>query len=318
MRATSPAQFAAVTGGGIPEPERVRDDVWAIALPLPDVAAHVVPYTLAYALLDDRGDAHLVDTGWASDDNWRRLAEGLATLGRRIEDVASVTITHLHADHLGLAERVRAASGASLAMHRVEQEAVRAGTDPVDRSEEWGVPAPRRAELRTGVQHPRAEADVLLEHGDRLQIGGRELTVLHTPGHTTGHICVRDATGLLFTGDHVLPTVFPGLGLGADDGSNPVAAYHASLELVLPFADDEVLPAHGYRFDGLQERVRETAQHHRERTAEVARVLEREPGLSVWELASRLTWTLGWDGLRGGNLRSALAQTAWHRELVGG
>src|SRR5690606_14753860 len=109
-------------------------DVWAVALPLSGLAAHVVPYTLAYVLLDARGDAHLIDTGWDSDENWRRLGDGLAAAGRGIEDVATVTVTHLHADHLGLAERVRAASGATLAMHRVEHEAARTRTDPVDRS----------------------------------------------------------------------------------------------------------------------------------------------------------------------------------------
>ena len=55
------------------------------------------------------------------------------------------------------------------------------------------------------------------------------------------------------------------------------------------------------------------ADHQLERAREVASVLD-EP--TIWDIASRLTWTAGWDGLHGFQLLSALTQTAMHRDYV--
>ena len=72
----------------------------------------------------------------------------------------------------------------------------------------------------------------------------------------------------------------------------------------------------GWRFTGIPARVEVTRAHHAQRTSEVAAALADDPGLPLWELAARLTWTAGWQNLGSFYLRSALMQTAWHRELV--
>jgi glyoxylase-like metal-dependent hydrolase (beta-lactamase superfamily II) len=115
----------------------------------------------------------------------------------------------------------------------------------------------------------------------------------------------------------VLPTVFPGLGLGGATPSNPLADYLASIRRLGPWGGHEVLPGHGYRFTGLGERAAQCAQHQLKRARQVAEVLEEQgPHVSVWELASRLTWTAGWEGLHGFQLLSALSQTEMHRTFV--
>ena len=134
---------------------------------------------------------------------------------------------------------------------------------------------------------------------DHLQHPGLAIEVLHTPGHTTGSICLRlPEERLLLTGDHVLPAIHPGLGLGGSSDRNPVAEYLDSLGRVVGHDDHEVLPGHNYRFTGLAERAAATAAHHRRRTDEVAAALERTPDASVFEVASVLTWTAGWQRLR--------------------
>ncbi len=66
-------------------------------------------------------------------------------------------------------------------------------------------------------------ADLLVEDGDVLPIAGREVRALWTPGHTAGHLCLVDeGDGLLFTGDHVLPRINPGIGLGGRTATNPL------------------------------------------------------------------------------------------------
>ena len=185
----------------------------------------------------------------------------------------------------------------------------------------WGVPADRRAELLDAAgrapDYPAPHVDRTYVDGEALPIPGFALTAVVTPGHTPGHLCLRDeARSLVFTGDHILPTMFAGLGLGGPTATNPLADYVAGCERVAEFDDHEVLPGHGYRFTGLGERARESAAHHLRRTAEVEGALASHPDASIWEIASQLTWTAGFANLVGFYLYSALSQTAMHREYV--
>lgn len=323
MEPTSAAQFEAAGGDGVPPLEAIRDGLFCYGVPFPGVLPH---YTLSYLILDRAGRVHIVDPGWDSDDNWRALCAALGNLDRGIEDLATVTVTHLHPDHLAMADRVRVETGATISLHRAEQDAVRELATPVPdvnaadalaraRFAEWGVPGDRHPELLDAV-HRRGSweaitADRLLDDGDVLDIPGVELRVLHTPGHTTGHVAILDASRkLVFTGDLLLPNQFPGIGLGGTPEGNPIDDYLGSLSLLAGLDDFEALPGHGYRFTGIAQRCAETAAHHEARTREVSAA--RGDEATVWSVASRLTWTAGWGNLGGFALLSALSQTALH------
>jgi glyoxylase-like metal-dependent hydrolase (beta-lactamase superfamily II) len=329
MRPTSSAQFDATSARQVPDLEQVREGIWALPLALWHGST---PFAFAYFIRDGDGRLHVIDTGSDSDDNWGAVRFALTRIGIRRSDVASITITHMHPDHVGMVRRFRDGYGIPLAMHRIEQEDIAAiasgaadvgpGIDENELFEEWHVPEPRRAELRNTSptrlsDDPPPAADVLLENGDRLDVPGRDIRVLHTPGHTRGSISLEmPDERLIFTGDHVLPEQFPGIGLGSTAGENPVADYLDALERVAEFDDHEVLPGHGYRFVGLAERCEQLADHRRRRSAEVAAVLTRDPGATTWDIASHITWSAGWSNLHGFFLRSALAQTAMHRAFV--
>jgi glyoxylase-like metal-dependent hydrolase (beta-lactamase superfamily II) len=209
-------------------------------------------------------------------------------------------------------------------MHRDEQialDSITAIGHPVPDLAAFGVPTDRLTELaavtRAAVDYPAFQADRLVDDGDLLDVPGRELHVIHAPGHTTGSICVRETDAkLLFTGDHVLPSVHPGLGLGGASESSPIADYLQSLAKIAAFDDHEVCPGHGYRFTGLAQRAERIAAHHRHRTDEVSLVLLNRPNATVWEIASRLSWTGGWANLHGYYVYTALVQTAMHVEYL--
>jgi glyoxylase-like metal-dependent hydrolase (beta-lactamase superfamily II) len=259
-----------------------------------------LPYSLCYLIEDDRGGVHIVDPGFSSDQNWAALGAALDVLGHGADDVVQVITTHLHADHLGLAERVRDASGARIVLHAREQAALAAGAGP------------EAARVAANLV-----ADTLVQDGDVLVVPGRRIRVVHTPGHTLGHLCLVDEDAkLVFTGDHVLPTVNPGLGLGGLGTTNPLADYLVSLTRIAEYDDFDVAPGHEDVFRGLAARCEELADHQLRRSREVAVILERGPALDDVELASRLTWTGGWDALDGLRLDSAIAQTAMHRDFV--
>lgn len=315
---TSVAQHGAALARTTPEIEQVRDGVWAIPLPLPH--PDVVESTLCYSIADSQGGVHLVDPGWGTDENLARLEAGLQIAGFGLDDVRSITATHLHPDHIGLATLLHSERGIPVGVHRAELATL---TDPVDVRAEgnlarWGIPDDFLRELGTVARPqwkpPAPIADVALDDGDRLDIPGRDVRVVATPGHTAGSICLHDAAdGLFFTGDHVLPIINPGLGLGGftrDD--DPIGAALESYAKVADYDDAEACPGHGYRFRGLAVRARQLAARHRQRSAEIEQIAADDPGGSVWDVASRVTWTDGWDNLTPFLRMSALMQTEMH------
>jgi glyoxylase-like metal-dependent hydrolase (beta-lactamase superfamily II) len=279
-----------------------------------------LPFSNAYLIHDVDGRVHVVDPGSPT-------GVAVAALEAAIGDaeVGSVVITHLHDDHAGGAAALRARTGARVLLHERERDAlgrIAVGV-PAPDLDAWGVPVDRRPELLAAAAVPTAPAAALVDEvldgvlvdAQLLDIPGRRLRVVGTPGHTDGHLCLHDEeAGLLFTGDHILPTVNPGLGLGGPTASNPIADYLASLDRTAALDTGALLalPGHEDPFTGVRERCSALAAHHLRRTEDVA----ASSGATVWEVAAGLTWTGGWDALAGFTLLSALRQTAQHRELV--
>lgn len=142
--------------------------------------------------------------------------------------------------------------------------------------------------------------------------------MLWTPGHTGGHVCfVDEPDGLLFTGDHVLPRINSGIGLGGRTDSNPLRDSLDSLAALEPFAAFEVCPGHEYRFRDVVSRARTLAAHRDERTRHVAGALDALDHPTVFEVASRVPFSGGIESMSGYLLASALSQTVFHADLLG-
>lgn len=322
MTPTSRAQLDAMHAGTVPPVEQVREGLWAIAVPMPG-GQRYLGYSFCYVLRDDDGRLHVVDPGWDTPENRTLLERAVRDLVPDVQ-IASVIVTHLHQDHIGLAEHLRSETGAPIVLHEREDEAIGDLGDAVPSvPSAWGVPPEALEELlalRTATADvPRAPHGDLLLRGDvdRLRIRGWDIEAVRTPGHTPGSVClrIRDA-GVVLTGDTVLPVIHPGLGLGGPTDSNPIADYLGSLDGLAADDDLEVLPGHGYRFTGLRERATGLAEHHLRRTREVAAALDATPDASVWEIAATLTWTAGWANMHGFFLYSALSQTALHIDYL--
>lgn len=305
----------------LPPVEDLGGDVWSIPIPFPN---NPLRYTLSYLLIGD-GDAILIDPGWNSDAGMDHLVAGLRQAGLGLTDVSGIVVTHYHTDHLGMAARLRMASGAWIALG--DREVLRLATcgDPEvalhnDRRQLtlWGFPADRlphvaldRATLAQ-LQN-LADPDVRLSNGSLVPAKGLSLQVVTTPGHSPGHICLVDEPhGLIFSGDHVLPRISPHIALELPGPANPLRDYYDSLELNVFEDDMEVCPAHEYRFQGMQRRAAQLIQHNRERSTEVLRALDQHNPKTVWDLARHLSWSRGWASLEAVSLRLAVSETASH------
>jgi glyoxylase-like metal-dependent hydrolase (beta-lactamase superfamily II) len=318
---TGTAQRRAWRERVIPPVEQVRPGLWSVPTPFPNSPLR---YVLAYLVETPRGPV-LVDTGWPSADAWEALADGVARTGHQVTDVTAVLVTHFHADHLGLAHRVRKASGAWIGMHPADAAVLRATPSLGDWAKDdraWltrrGVPDSELDGLLPPANFEMpgraAPADVLIEDGD-LPLGrDLPLRAIWTPGHTPGHLCFADERyDVLLTGDHVLPRISPNISPLPTSNADALGSYLSSLDLLADRDPAEVLPAHEYRFSGLPARIGQLKEHHGARLREVlSAVAAAGDGCSTMDVAERLTWSRPWEESRGIVRRSAIGETYAH------
>ncbi len=310
-----------------PLTERVGPGLWSIPVPIP---RNPLRYVIVYALELADGVA-VVDTGWSTDEAWAALQSGLRTAGYAVGDVRAALITHIHPDHFGLAGRLREASGAWVALHPADAELIpaRYGMDidgliarMRDLLRECGVPDAEREALTGASMGIRefvalAQPDVLLHDGARVALPGWDLTVVHTPGHSPGHVCFHETRRrMLISGDHVLPRISPNISVHAQQPGNPLAEFLDALLRVRALDVDEVLPAHEWRFRGLAERVDQLLRHHHDRIEQTAALVSGSPGITCWQATQRLDWSRGWDELTSFMRRAAVGETLAHLVLL--
>ncbi|WP_285785967.1 MBL fold metallo-hydrolase [Microbispora sp. NBRC 16548] len=273
--------------------------VYRVPLPIPANGLHAVN---AYVIESLEGPV-IVDSGWAMPDAEKALAAALEALGHRLSDLAQVLVTHAHWDHYSQALALRRAFGVRVRVGRGERVSIEAH-DPAN-----GL-HPRQAEmlLRCGAPDlarriatqevseedrnmPFTLPDAWLDHGERIPLGPREIDVVATPGHTRGHVVLRDAVaGLLFAGDHVLPHITPSLGLEPVPEPKPLRSYLDSLRLVRDMPDTLLLPAHGPVTRSVHTRIEELLRHHEERLDEAFGHV-RAGASTAFEVARAMRWT---------------------------
>lgn len=303
-----------------PPVEQVRSDVWSIPVPIPD---NPLRYTLSYLFIGP--ETLLIDPGWDSDLGWQALNLGLAQAGIEPRSIAGIVITHAHADHHGMTHRLTDSIDAWVGMHPKDSESLAAErlSGPEFRSAQidWfsmlGAPVDFAessvALITAAMAHTVvAQPDVLVEDGTILAVKGRRIKAIWTPGHTPGHLSFYEQDAdLIVTGDHVLPRISPNIGLQPTTAEPPLGHYLRSLDKLRPYESAEVLPAHEWRFRGLNERIDQLQLHHRRRFDEAIGLLRDGP-LTAWQVAEKLTWSRGWDQVQGFMRRAALAETLAH------
>jgi glyoxylase-like metal-dependent hydrolase (beta-lactamase superfamily II) len=305
-----------------PAPRLVADGVWF----LPGSAGSET--TSACVLIADGQDTTLVDPGPRTAHNRQRLHSALGSLGRAWDRVTSVIITHSHSDHAGIADDLRSELGARIMLHAADHAAANHFAeqplfDPADLRRRWGLGDGLWRRVRAHRAGPHGPVDGILEadhlaDGTRLDFPSSSWHVIGTPGHTPGHIClVNTEHRLAVLGDHLLPDLFPGVGLSVEGGWEPVREYLDSLHRLEDYDSYLGLTGHGELLVSLGDRRRETLAHVHRRIAEVAAVLREAPHARAAEIAPRLHWTAGWNALsRSEWVFSALWQVDLYRHYV--
>jgi glyoxylase-like metal-dependent hydrolase (beta-lactamase superfamily II) len=306
----------------------VAPGVYRIPLPLPNDGLRAVN---VYALVHGAG-LLLIDAGWAIPGARALLDQALAALGASAADVGRILVTHVHRDHYTQAVYLRREFGVpvSLGIGDRESLAISMDADRVPLQNQLAylrlLGAGDIADRVAGLQGPRdpyktgwEAPDEWLRDGQVIAHGERSLDVVATPGHTRGHVVFHDAgSGLLFAGDHVLPTITPSIGFEPMLAEDPLGAFLGSLTLIRSRPDARLLPAHGPVTDSAHVRVDELIEHHGRRLDETEAVI-RGGARTAREAAARLKWTRReriLDELDPFNQMLAVTETAAHLQLL--
>lgn len=175
-------------------------------------------------IIGDAGEAAVIDPGVEPEEIVSILDVQKLTL-------KYIILTHAHIDHILHMEELLGTRGGKVAIH--DEDALLLGNPMLNGA------------VLFGLNRSFREADLRVKDGDSLELGGIQLEIIHTPGHTPGSMCVK-ADGCIFTGD----TLFK-LGVGRTDlGAGDQTRLMDSLKKLMKLDDSlKVYPGHGSATD---------------------------------------------------------------------
>ena len=169
--------------------------------------------------------------------------------------LTAILCTHTHRDHSPASRALKAATGAPIV-----------GCAPLSMLDD----GPRA----DAAFDPDYAPDRVLIDGERIAGQGWTIEAVHTPGHTSNHLCYALLeSGALFTGDHVM--AWSTSVVSPPDGD--MSAYMASLQKLHDRDDRVYYPAHGPAVEKPRQLVRGMMGHRRQREAQILRLLDQGP-----------------------------------------
>jgi glyoxylase-like metal-dependent hydrolase (beta-lactamase superfamily II) len=266
----------------------------------------------------------LIDAGPRDDTSIEALRVGLARLGHRFSDIKRIIISHAHADHYGLARVIVEESGADVYIHEWDAPAVSANTDYVAyRRLLAAAGVPREAidrmeagyEKFKGFAYPLDKVE-LLKDEDEILFEHESLTVVHTPGHTPGSIClVRTSNRLVFASDTVLKNITPNPILSPDPVDDrkrfqSLGEYLVSMARLRSLAPTVLKGGHGDDVTDYDEHFHRLFRFTNLRQAKLLALIPRK-GTTAWEAS-----TLLFPDAHGYHRFLALSETVAHLDYA--
>jgi glyoxylase-like metal-dependent hydrolase (beta-lactamase superfamily II) len=282
---------------------KVADGIHRIPLPLPMDGLKAINVYVIETTDENGTGLTLIDGGWAIPVARELLDKSLRSIGAGFGDIRRFLVTHVHRDHFTMATVLGHEYGVDVALGLGERPALELLNNIGDLTESpfMGVlitaGARKVAEqwVSMGGEAPDptmwAYPDTWLQGDHEIPVGSRTLDAVETPGHTPGHYVFADrAAGLLFAGDHVLPTITPSIGFTVPPSEQPLGAFMSSLAKVRALPDLQVLPAHGPVGMSSHERVDQLLDFHEGRLDQsLAAVVAG--AATGYEVAQQLGWT---------------------------
>ena len=294
-----------------------------LAIPTPFAVGRVNVY-----LIED-GPLTLVDAGPNSGTSFDELGRGLRALGRSLEDIELVILTHQHIDHLGLVGLVASHSGADVAAIDAAVPYVERFTEEAQADDDFardvmlrhGIPDDVVSALQSVSRAFRgwgARADVtrVLRDGELLELRDRALRVCFRPGHSPSDTVFLDSERkILIAADHLLAHISSNPLItrprdGTEGRPQALVAYLESLRRTREMDVDLVLPGHGDPITDHRSLIDERFALHRRRADKLHGLIAERPR-SAYELAQAL-----WGNIAVTQAYLTLSEVLGHTDIL--
>ncbi|MDD5093530.1 MAG: MBL fold metallo-hydrolase [Dehalococcoidia bacterium] len=249
-------------------------------------------FTNVYLILDE--EVSLVDAGSNMNKAMSDLKEGIAIINQDFGedvgfgDIANIVITHGHGDHFGMVLASEELQGKKIYVHHSDSvhvkdydfvynqwrrnlselaREVRLPYDPVG-EDHWAEPA--RLPFR-----PKDQDVIEVSDGQEIINGYK---VIHTPGHSSGHICLQVGP-VLFLGDHILSSTTPHQFPRNEQQGTGLGTYLASLKKIESLGETLGLAGHEGTVYPVNQRARAIDLFHQQRLREIVELCRKEINL---------------------------------------
>jgi glyoxylase-like metal-dependent hydrolase (beta-lactamase superfamily II) len=299
-------------------PEKINDSIIQLKVPM---SRNPLGKTFSYLLLESKT---LIDTGVPTEEAYHGLKDQLKEYNMRPQDIERVIITHLHNDHIGLAEDLReygaeiwAGTAAKTRQEQMLKEWENLYENTLNELDRFGG-----QEYRHNITRNRyifksdvrpMPIDKYLQDGEKVELGDQELEVIWTPGHSYEHICLyNQVQKIIFRGDHVLPKITSHVALYSYRNHDPLDEYLTSLTKIENLNTEIILPGHEWIFHDLKPRIQQLYKHHRNRLDEMKSTLDDGPQ-TVYEVGRKVHWdSRPWPKMSFWTKRMAATETYAH------
>ena len=209
---------------------------------------------VAAYLVETAEGVTIIDAGLAG--HWRELLAELKEMGRSLDDVKGVILTHGDSDHIGFAERIRRDHGVPVYVHAADAARAKGGPKPANAKQPMRLGALlgfTAYALRKGGMRTTYLTEVVEVNGDDILHLPGSPQIIGLPGHSEGSIAIYiPAVDAVFVGDglttrHVLTGV---LGPQPAPFTDEPERAASSLQALLPTQAKWVLPGHGSPWSG--------------------------------------------------------------------
>lgn len=293
--------------------------IFSIPVPMPD---NPLRNLNVYVVCTEKQNL-IIDTGFNRTECRDALWEGIRQLGLDLSKTV-LFLTHLHSDHVGLVwDFVKAQ--VPVYMGRIDYEyhymLQQGGFQTLEAQfKSEGFPSKQIALQSTQNQgrkyaSPSGFPVNLLEDQDVLPLHGIEARVIHTPGHTPGHMVLYlPRENILFTGDHILFDISPNISVWPNI-SDPLSDYIASLKKTRALTIRAVFPAHRTAGVDTYHRIEQIIEHHDQRLREIYKTVAACPGCNAYEIAGRIKWLargIQWENFSPHQKWFAMGETLAH------
>lgn len=293
--------------------EKIKYDGYRIGIPVP------FPMKYVYCYLFKQNDGYaLIDVGFNYSEARETWGKVFDYLNIHFSDIKTIYLTHFHPDHTGLSGWMQELTGADVYIHDIDAEMMERvwGENSVqtlkmkDMILDHGVPEQLSEKIILYMEKLRKNVLPLPKMqtiGHEVQFAQRNWKVIHTPGHSSGHVCFyQQDEGVMIAGDMILDRITPNISVWPGASQNPLHEYMESLRMLKTLTISIAYTSHHSAVEHIDQRIDELIAHHDER---LLKIEELAKGKTAFEIAEVL---FSHKNLTPHQWRFAIAETIAH------